>query len=206
MRKIVILLTAALFVSLGLFAQKKKMHVKADWGMKIGINGSHFYLHDLQDENAPNIHTRWKTGFVLGAFVNLPIYKKVSIQPEFLYSGMGGYYYNANNDLIKARYNYFSIPVEVKYKLSKKFAVLVGPQFDFLIEGKERVNGQNSHVSDGLKDFDIAITGGLEWWVSKHLFFAGRYMRGFNDLDYRPDMMRYYSEGVQLTMGIKFSK
>ncbi|MER3499450.1 MAG: hypothetical protein C4308_12870 [Chitinophagaceae bacterium] len=208
MRKISILLFAILLPGIGAFAQKKKFHLKLEYGMKIGMNGSHFYLHDLQENNAPYIHTRWKTGFVLGAYVNMPLYKKISVQPEFLYSGMGGTYYDIReaDTKVKARYNYFSIPVLAKYKISKKWAFIAGPQFDFLIQGKERVGGKNHIVSDGLKDFDIGATGGIEFWPVKRIFLSGRYMRGFNDVDYRADMMRYYMEGVQLTMGIKFSK
>ena len=204
MRKIFTILTVSFFVSLGLMAQPKKMHIKLGYGLKTGLNFTHFRLNDLRDQPDEHLNTKWRTGFVLGGFVTVPVYKKISIQPEFLYSSMGGDYWTQLQEHVRARYNYFSIPVTLKYNLCKNFALLAGPQFDFLIQGKESTGEGKFKVSDNLKDHDILVTGGIEFWASKHIVFQVRYMRGFNDVDYRSNMVRYYNEGVQGTFGIKF--
>jgi outer membrane protein OmpA-like peptidoglycan-associated protein len=183
------------------------MHPKytIDWGLKTGLNGSHFRIDNLQDNPDPNIRAKWKTGFVAGLWVKVPVYKKFSLQPEFLYSSMGGDYYTNVGAHVRARYNFFSIPVMAKYQWTRHFAFIAGPQFDFLIQGKEATGNGKFIVSDQLKDFDILATAGMEAWVTKCIFFQARYMKGFNDLDYRANKGRYYQEGVQLTVGVKLN-
>lgn len=205
MRKCFIVLTVILFVSSGLMAQDKKMHrVRLGYGLKTGMNYTHFYLNNLKDALDQRFDRSWRTGFVFGGFVTVPVYKQFSIQPEFLYSSMGGDYTTDQQDNVRARYNYFSIPVTAKYKVCRKIALLVGPQFDFLIQGKESTNGGKFKVSDDLKDYDIAVTAGFEFWPTRHIVLQARYMKGFNDIDFRPNMVRYYNEGVQATFGVKF--
>ena len=204
MRKFFTILTVALFASLSLMAQKKKFHVKLDYGLKTGINVTHFHLDNLRDQTEKSFNSKWRTGFVFGLFVKVPIYKGFSIQPEFLYSSMGGDYRTITQNHVRARYNYFSIPVLGKYNFCKHWSVFAGPQFDFLIQGKESSGSGSYKVSDNLKDFDILATGGLEFWASKHIVFQVRYMRGFNDVDLRANGVRYYSEGVQGTFGVRF--
>jgi|SRR6185369_1593727 len=209
MRKIFTILFITLFVSTSLLAQKKKFHVKLDYGVKTGMNFSHLLLRDLQDNVDHDFNSKWRTGFVLGMFVKVPVYKKFSVQPEFLYSSMGGDYYTPTSgpsgyQHVRDRYNYFSIPIMVKYQVCEHFNVVAGPQFDFLIEGTERNASGTYKVSDQLKDFDGMVTGGVEFWASKSINFMLRYMKGFNDLENRANGVRFYQEGVQATIGVKF--
>ena len=191
-------------------AQKKKFHVSLDYGMKTGINFSHFLVDNLSDHIDHDFNSKWRTGFALGMFVRIPVYKQFSIQPEFLYSSMGGDYYTLPSSSIGAqhvrdRYNYFSIPVMAKYKLNDCIQFVLGPQFDFLIQGKERTTSGVYKVSDQLKDFDGMVTGGVEFWAGKCINFMVRYMKGFNDLENRANGVRFYQEGVQATVGVKFN-
>jgi hypothetical protein len=209
MRKMFTILTIVLFASFSLMAQKttqktKRVKVKFYWGLKSGLNYTHFSLSNLRDKAAANYTETWKAGFVSGMFVNIPVYKNFSVQPEFLYSAMGGNYYKPDGSQVKARYNFFSIPTIAKYKFCKHWAVFAGSQFDFLIQGKETTSAGTFKVSDNLKDFDIFAVGGLELWAGKHIVFQVKYMRGFNDIDYRVNGLRYYQEGVQGTFGVRF--
>jgi hypothetical protein len=210
MRKIFTIFFITIFISSGLLAQKKKLHVDLDYGMKTGMNFSHFLLRDLQDNEHHDFNSKWRTGFVLGMFLRIPLYKQFSIQTEFLYSSMGGDYYTPTSgpigyQHIRARYNYFSIPVMAKYKLNNHVSFVAGPQFDFLIAGKERNSSGTFKVSDDLKDFDGMVTGGVEFNTGKTFNWMIRYMRGFNDLENRANGVRFYQEGVQATVGIKFN-
>ncbi len=207
MRKFLIVLTVFSFVTSSLLAQDKKSHKKfhVDYGLKTGINITRFNLADLKDAAAPNITEKWRTGFVFGAFLNTPIYKKFSFQPELLYSSMGGDFLNNTGQKVRARYNFFSIPTMAKYTVGKHWAFLAGPQFDMLIQGTERSSLGKIDVSDDLKDFDILGTVGVEAWPSANTVFQARYMRGFNDVDLRANATRYYQEGVQLTFGLKLN-
>src|SRR5947207_1497135 len=142
MRKISTIFFITLFTSMSLLAQKKKFHVSLDYGVTTGFNISHLLLRDLQDNATHKFNSKWRSGFVLGMFVKVPVYKKFSIQPEFLYSSMGGDYYtlptnSSASQHVRDRYNYFSIPVMAKYQLCPHINIIAGPQFDFLIEGIE---------------------------------------------------------------------
>jgi hypothetical protein len=92
----------------------------------------------------------------------------------------------------------------VKYNFCRHFAVVGGPQFDLLLTARESRSGGTYKVSDDLKDHDVLVTGGVEFWATKHVVFQVRYMRGFNDIDNRANTVRYFNEGVQATVGIKF--
>jgi hypothetical protein len=209
MRKFFTIFIITLFVSATLLAQKKKFHVKLDYGMKTGMNFSHLLLRDLQDNVDHDFNSKWRTGFVLGMFVKVPVYKKFSVQPEFLYSSMGGDYYTPTSgpsgyQHVRDRYNYFSIPVMAKYQLCDHINIVAGPQFDFLIAGREKNGSGTYKVSDQLKDFDGMVTGGVELWAGKCINFMVRYMKGFNDLENRANGVRFYQEAVQATVGVKF--
>jgi outer membrane protein with beta-barrel domain len=209
MRKFLTILVCVLFISTSLLAQDKKLHLKLDWGMKTGMNVSHLLLRDLQDNTDHRFNSKWRTGFVFGFFVKVPVYKEFSIQPEFLYSSMGGDYWTAPTSTsatqhIRTRFNYFSIPVMAKYSLNKHWGFLAGPQFDFVINGKEKNSEGTFKVSDDLKDFDGLFTAGVEYWAGNTIVFMVRYMHGFNDVEYRANGVRFYQEGFQGTIGIKF--
>src|SRR6266542_2802828 len=205
MRKIFTILFIFIFTSTSLLAQKKKFHVSLDYGVKTGMNFSHLLLRDLSDNVDHDFNSKWRTGFVLGMFVKVPVYKKFSIQPEFLYSSMGGDYYTPTSgpsgfQHVRDRYNYFSIPVMAKYQLCSHINIVAGPQFDFLIEGKERNSSGTYKVSDQLKDFDGMVTGGVEFMTGKTINWMLRYMKGFNDLENRANGVRFYQEGIQATV------
>ena len=210
MRKCFTILSVCLFISLGLLAQNKKMNkIKLGLGAKTGINLTHFRINNLQDDPYPGYNSKYRTGFVLGGFVMIPVYHKFSIQPEFLYSSMGGDYWTnptttTGYQHVRARYNYFSIPVLAKYNFYKKFTVVAGPQFDQLIAARETTSSGVYKASDYLKDNDVLLAAGLEYWPCGHFVFQLKYMRGFNDVDTRANGVRYYNEGIQATFGIKF--
>lgn len=210
MRKIFTIFFITLFISSSLLAQKKKFHVSLDYGAKTGINFSHLLLRDLSDNVDHDFNSKWREGFVLGMYVKVPVYKKFSIQPEFLYSSMGGDYFTpytgpGGYQHVRDRYNYFSIPLMAKYELTHGVSIVAGPQFDFLIEGKEKNSEGTFYVSDQLKDFDGLWTGGVEFFTGKRINWMVRYMKGFNDIENRANGVRFYQEGIQATVGVKFN-
>ena len=209
MRKIFTIFFIILFISSSLLAQKKKFHLSLDYGVKTGMNFSHLLLRDLSDNVAHDFNSKWRTGFVLGMYVKVPVYKKFSVQPEFLYSSMGGDYYTPTSSSlgyqhVRDRYNYFSIPLLAKYQLTHCVNIVAGPQFDFLIAGRERNSEGTFKVSDDLKDFDGLVTGGVEFLTGKTVNWMIRYMKGFNDVENRANGVRFYQEAIQATIGIKF--
>src|SRR5262245_35142967 len=69
---------------------------KPSIGAKTGLNISKL---NLNGKSAGTTNSNYRTGFVVGAFVNIPVKKlPFSIQPEFLYSSMGGDLTNELNE------------------------------------------------------------------------------------------------------------
>src|ERR1044071_2539797 len=88
MRKILLLPTTVfLFIFSPAFNQTTEKQ-KVSLGIKTGVDISKLKLNG----KIPGImESHYRTGFVAGAFVNFPFGKSpISLQPEFLYSSMGG--------------------------------------------------------------------------------------------------------------------
>lgn len=199
MRKVTTILVIVLLLSTSLMAQKKK---GAHFGLKTGINYSSISTDD-------DVDNKWNTGFVLGAFVKIPLQKGWAIQPEFGYSAMGGGIETGIPPRNDYRLNYFSIPVLIKYKFCKNANIVLGPQIDFMIQAKRRNGGLSTKVTDDFKEHSFNAAGGLEWWPARCLNLGLRYIHGFSNIlddvgnTSNPD--NWKNRGIQLTLGVSLN-
>jgi hypothetical protein len=198
MRKIFFTLSVALLCCTALMAQKKRW---GHFGLLSGMNFSTFRLHGNLTESTD---ASWKTGFVVGMFDKIPIGKGFSVQPEFLYSSMGGNFDARVGGLDHYRLNYFSIPVLLKYNFLKNWSALFGPQFDLLIQAKKLDNtGGVNKVTSDFKDYNFLFTAGIEGWANKTIVFSGRYMYGFQAVYGSTTTPEFHNHGVQFTIGFQ---
>lgn len=175
---------------------------KLAWGFKTGINYSNLRVEDGTAYD-------WKTGLVVGAFFKIRGSHTFSLQPEFLYSSMGGKTGTGNSET-KLRLNYFSIPVLAKYKVAEKLAVVAGPQIDILIGAKTK-NKSNmfTGVSDNYREYSFNATGGVEFWPSHCFGLSVRYIYGLTNINPASstttgtNAQNSKNQGVQLTAAIK---
>ena len=204
MSKFVLFFTGFIFLCLDLTAQNKPTtKPKASAGIKTGINISRLRL---DGKIAGVLESNFRTGFVAGAFINVPFGRSpFSIQPEFLYSSMGGDNLGEQNDVHNYRFNYFSIPLLFKYGVTKKITALAGPQLDYIIYAKETNFAGEFNITGELEEFDWLTTWGLEWWPWKNIPITGRYMHGFRKV-YHIDNVSANNRGFQLTIGLRFHK
>lgn len=205
MRKFVLFFSTVLFIiSLPAVSQTTDKR-KLSLGIKTGTNISKLKLNG----KIPGIMTsEFRTGFVAGAFLNFPVGKKspFSIQPEFLYSSMGGDLKNEYNERQNLTFNYFSIPVLIKYQLTKKLAAFGGPQLDAIIYAKENNKFGEFNITESVEEFDGYTTYGLEWWAWKDIVINGRYMHGFKKVYTTAPEISMNNRGFQLTLGLRFRK
>lgn len=200
MRKFYILLFLAALISTGSQAQTTKKS-RLGWGIKTGLNAS-----KLNAETTTSWDEDWKTGFVLGAFLNINAGSKFSIQPEFLYSAMGG---NLSSPLMteKHRLNYFSIPVLAKFKFYKGWSVVAGPQIDLLISAKTRMSNSSTVLksTNNFNEESFNLTGGIEFFPGKCFGLSARYIHGLSNVwnTATPSSIEFRNQGVQLTAAIK---
>ena len=204
MRKIVLVLTSILFLCLQLTAQQVKTKQKPSFGILGGLNVTKLRL---EGPNSGLIESDYRTGLAAGAFVNFQLGKRpFSLQPEFLYSSMGGDLLFPGNDQRNYRFNYFSVPVLLKYQFSRKLAAFAGPQVDIKIYGKETNKFGDINASANLEEFDALATWGLEWWPWKHVFVQGRYMHGFRKVYHVEPEISANNRGFQVSLGVRFHK
>ena len=184
------------FASSGLIAQKGH---HAAFGIKSGIN---FSILRISGSASTGLDAKWKTGFVVGAFVKIPVASNFAIQPEFLYSSMGAHLKSTIASEDRYRLNYFSIPVLAKIKICKKLMAVAGPQIDMMIEAKKYNADGYSKVTDDFEDHDLLLTGGLECWPLSSISITARYIHGFTDIDKSSNLVMK-NQGVQITLGVK---
>ena len=128
------------------------------FGFKGGVN-----FATVNGDAFDNIDGR--TGYHIGAVVQLSIADKFAIQPELLYSAQG---------LDDLDIDYLNLPVLAKLKFAKIFSVEAGPQFGFI------VNDDFSTIVDE-KEFDLsgAVGAGVEFGP---VFGQLRYNFGLTDV------------------------
>lgn len=182
---------------------QEKMKAKPSFGIKAGMN---FSKLKLDGQIAGVIESNYRTGLAAGAFINFPLGKRpFSIQPEFLYSSMGGDLVHPMNEKTNYRFNYFSVPLLFKYNFTKKLGAFAGPQVDIKIYGKETNKFGDINASSSLEEFDALATWGLEWWPWKHIVISGRYMHGFRKV-YQIENVSVNNRGFQVMAGLRFHK
>lgn len=140
------------------------------FGVKAGLNISTISNSDLNS----------KAGFYGGVFANIPVAQDFSVQPEVLYSGMGGKY-KGNSD-VKLNTDYIAVPVMLQYNLIPNLYVEAGPQFGFLVSAKGKSNGASVDVKDNLKTFDFGIGLGAGYYFTQNIGVNLRYTAGLSDV------------------------
>ena len=200
MRKIVAAAVAVLLCFTS-FAQTSKQ--KAAFGFKAGFNISSFRTAVEYETFDPGL----KAGFAVGAFVDIPVSRKFSVQPEFFYNQMGAKAFdNAFGDKT-FRLNYFSVPILVKFRAAKNFNVLVGPEMDFLIRASEEdIDDHVERITNDIKDFDFAVTAGAEFILSKNITIGARYIHGTQDISTTANENTLFNQGVHFNFAWKLLK
>jgi hypothetical protein len=201
MRKSLSLLIVFLFILQALTAQNNDESEFKRFGFKAGANFSH--INFARGSPPVAIETTWNTGINFGFLILVPLNDRFFIQPEYLYSQMGGKEKNSNTVY---KFNYFSMPVFLKYQLLEKLSLLAGPQFDLLLHVKKTINGSSSDITHDTEERSLALTAGIEYQLIQSLSVCARYMHGLNHIGIgqRSDIQEFKYEMLQLTVCVKF--
>lgn len=122
-----------------------------------------------------------ETGFYVGVFSQIKLSDKINIRPEVLY-------------VIIKDLDQIQVPILAEIGLSKKFNLVVGPSFGFLV-----------NVEEGVKSFNFGADLGLSYDIFKGFLVEARYDLGLSNLsdDNEFDASLKLS-GFQLGIGYKF--
>jgi hypothetical protein len=207
------------FLGLLIFSAQAQKKPGTYWntlgGLKAGMNTSNIRFGD----NAPSRSTSdaWNKGATAGFWASFSLGNTISIQPELLYSRMGGnvtfpvlaapwfnqpQWYNQYN----LKFDYVSIPVLLKAHAGKVFAFYAGPQVNFLINAKADVIRLSSTANESFKDSiektDFSLVGGIQLFPKSKLHVDFRYIRGMKDV-WVNKAGDQFNQAFQVTLGLR---
>ena len=188
------ILTLAIFFTCFSFAKAQSFHA----GLKAGSNINKISGQSFKDE--------FTYGYHAGAFLQIGLGSKWTIQPEILYNQVNTDTTNRFSELYKLSVNkisniklsYLSIPVLLNYNLGNNFALQAGPQFGILLD-------QNRNLLENGKDAfskgDFSMLAGVQIKLSS-LRIYGRYAIGLNNLNDIDNKDKWKSQTIQLGLGL----
>jgi hypothetical protein len=113
----------------------------------------------------------WRTGFLVGGSIDVPLTKNFSLMPEFLVATRGGEV-TMGGDGVAIKFLYLDVPVLFAYKLAPTGTVVPyvfgGPVFGILLTAKESDTFDGTTTDTDIKDdttkadVGIALGGGVE--------------------------------------------
>lgn len=160
MKKLFLLAIMAVCFSMTTNAQKVKL------GLKGGVNFSKY----TGEENL--LESDGRTGYHIGAVLQISLLDVLALQTEVLYSGQGV----KDFDL-----DYINVPVLAKLKFAKVLSLEAGPQFGFLVS-----DGYPTELVE-MESFDLSAVVGAGVEFGK-FFGQVRYNIGFSEISKGSDV------------------
>ncbi|WP_271767742.1 porin family protein [Aquimarina algiphila] len=194
------LMLFAVLASLSLVATAQEESIR--FGAKAGVN-----FANISGDGTDGVDGR--TGFHIGALVEIPISEKFAFQPELLYSSQGAKL-DIGNLETTTKINYINIPLMAKYYVAQGFSLQAGPQIGFLTSAKAKVEGpgvdEDNDIDDAIKGIDFGLNFGLGYQLDMGLFFDGRYNLGLSNINdtESSDDVKQKNSVIQLSVGYKF--
>jgi outer membrane protein OmpA-like peptidoglycan-associated protein len=146
-----------------------------------------------------------RVGWASGAWLNVPMGRFFSLEPQVLFSVIPSRQTGAtrtNRFLDEASVNHVSAPLLLKLHLGW-IALSVGGQIDVPLSV---VDDPNVWTLDDIAPFSAAATGGLELFPRSRVSLYGRYSYGFTNVDERavPDPSNtFYNQGAQAGIRVR---
>lgn len=191
------------------------------WGVRGGLAYS-----SLVQKIDNNYQSGARFGFSVAGLAQIPLYKKLSLQPEVAFVNQGGNYLSKISDgespelaYPKTKCNYYSIlvPVNLVYTFQFTdvyFSVIAGPAVDFSLFGKmktkENLNtdivfGQSGEAD--LKTFDLGVNLGLQVEYSNFFFSVSALCETLDRRTSKHDgESSLYQNNVTFSLGYYFRK
>lgn len=191
--KISSLITALLLAVL--FSPTTQAQVLPKFGVKGGLNYSTFNNTD---------DVEYKPGFVVGAFVDIPIpATPVSVQPEVLYATYGT---NIKDTDASINISYLQIPVLLKFGFPTPAAspnVFFGPYMGFKMKSEIKNDDISFNLEDETEDTDFGVVVGVGVDITK-IRVALRYTAGLTNVAKSGFNDDSKNGALALTVGISF--
>jgi opacity protein-like surface antigen len=165
--KKIILSVAALFA----FGFANAQEVK--FGAKAGVNFSTF-TGDAEDVDG-------KVGFQVGAFAEIKISDKFSVQPELMYTTLGAKFDEMGTTFTQT-VDYIVLPVMAKFYVADAFSLEAGPQIGFLVGAKIEADGESVDVKEFYNSTDFGLNFGAGYDFTENISAGLRYTLGLSNI------------------------
>lgn len=170
-----------MLIAVSSFAQKSAHdRYTVSGGLLGAMNLSKFVL---DGQNPADISYDSKTGWSAGGWVDIPLGRAFSIEPEVMYMSNTYQAEYPTALLSDGKLNFVSIPLLLKLHLGKALAITAGPQFDLLMDVQDELDDNRS--TDDFTGTTLALNGGLEFYPHGRAVIFGRYQYGLDNLDNR---------------------
>lgn len=196
------------------------------FGIKAGGNSAYFSAQSFGMNSQ-------KLGFHAGAFVNIPISKQFSLQPEVLYNQMGAKDVAYSTETTtgattvktkgesKVTMNYISVPLMVQMRPMDKFYIEAGPEFSYFINGKTKGEATITSTTGGIttttsqsqsddlnKDninrFNFGLGLGLGYDITNNIGISARYTNSLTKIEKSRPAAENNNRVFQLGLNYKF--
>jgi hypothetical protein len=135
--------------------------------------------------------------------VQIALPHRLALQQEYLFSQVRG---EVSNGGAQYTLRYLSLPLLLKYTLVPRVAVVAGPQFDLLIQARQKVGSQTADITHDTEERGIGATAGVEVSLWKRLSLNARYLQGLNHIGIgqRSAVQEFKLQSIQLTLDTRF--
>ncbi|WP_242920043.1 porin family protein [Pontibacter liquoris] len=159
-------------------------------------------VQDLIDYTDGSVSRKMREGFHIGGYVTIPVMKGFEIEPGLQYSQKGmqmvGKIPMEKADFLNAtvtltnKAEYLDLPVIAKVYVGEGFHIFAGPQVSYLVSNKVQAKagalGYNAlnrewDMKSGLRDVDVAVTGGLGYQFANGFNISAGYDYGLSTID-----------------------
>ena len=132
-----------------------------------------------------------KLSYLAGAVLAVPIYDRTSLQAELLYSNKGVRAEFSGPNLpskVSDNFHYLSLPLLLRYHLTDRLGVGIGPEVGYLLGAYQRMDTFGSNPRDGdYEPIDVAINLDLQYNLLEKLSLELRYNLGVYDITKRQE-------------------
>ena len=189
---------AILLVHQGFSQKIVKEHYTVSGGL---LGAANFAKLRVTDND--NLDYSTKFGYGAGVWLNIPLGKVVSLEPQLMYNSLR-YETDAPEAFLKeANVGYISVPVLAKFHLGDKFAITAGPQFDFVTS----VDDDNDiYGKDDVEKSSIAINAGFEVFPHGRVTPFARYIHGLKNMNASGSTAtpgEYFNQNIQVGLKLK---
>lgn len=173
------------------------------FGASVGGNLSTMNFNKGYPRPPSPVENNWKAGFTAGLLLGIMLNEKIALQQEYLWSRMQSKETSSETDYV---FDYLSLPVMLQYTVFPRVSLLAGPQFDLLIQAKERVNSQAVNTTHDTEERSIGATAGIGVRLLDNLSLNARYTHGLNHINLKASLglQEFKFQSVQVSVAAVF--